>query len=87
MILHYIPTLCTVLPHRLFKTILSPEPITSITFSPEGAAVYIGIRDGLRIINLRELDKEMKRVSVADAGQGVVCLAIQVRIPDVTLPM
>ncbi|KAG2131293.1 WD40-repeat-containing domain protein [Suillus bovinus] len=61
----------------LFKTVLSPQLITSITFSPEGAAIYLGMRDGLRILNLRELDKEMKRVSVGEAGQGVVCLAVQ----------
>ncbi|OJA16024.1 hypothetical protein AZE42_04280 [Rhizopogon vesiculosus] len=66
----------------LFKTVLSPEPIASIIFTPEGAAIYIGIRDGLRILNLRELDKEMKKVSVAEAGQGVVCLAIQKRLKN-----
>lgn len=38
------------------------------------------MRDGLRILNLRELDKEMKRVSVGETGQGVLCLAVQVRI-------
>ncbi|KAG0701781.1 WD40-repeat-containing domain protein [Suillus ampliporus] len=64
----------------LFKTILSPEPITSITFTPEGAAIYLGMQDGLRILNLRELDKEMKRVSVGEAGQGVVCLAVQKKL-------
>ncbi|KAG1742422.1 WD40-repeat-containing domain protein [Suillus occidentalis] len=65
---------------RLFKTVLSPQLITSITFSPEGAAIYLGVRDGLRILNLRELDKEMKGVSVGEAGQGVVCLAVQKRL-------
>ncbi|KAG2100147.1 WD40-repeat-containing domain protein [Suillus discolor] len=64
----------------LFKTVLSPELITSITFSPEGAAIYLGMRDGLRILNLRELDKEMKRVSVGETGQGVLCLAVQKRL-------
>ncbi|KAG2138282.1 WD40-repeat-containing domain protein [Suillus clintonianus] len=64
----------------LFKTIISPETITSITFTPEGAAIYLGMRDGLRILNLRELDKEMKRVFVGEAGQGVVCLAVQKRL-------
>nr|AFB76153.1 hypothetical protein [Suillus grevillei] len=64
----------------LFKTIISPETITSITFTPEGASIYLGMRDGLRILNLRELDKEMKRVSVGEAGQGVVCLAVQKRL-------
>ncbi|KAG0692144.1 hypothetical protein DFH29DRAFT_1051415 [Suillus ampliporus] len=38
------------------------------------------MQDGLRILNLRELDKEMKRVSVGDAGQGVVYLAVQKRL-------
>ncbi|KAG1792212.1 WD40-repeat-containing domain protein [Suillus plorans] len=64
----------------LFKTVLSSEPITSITFSPEGAVIYLGMRDGLRILNLRELDKEMKRVSVGETGQGVLCLAVQKRL-------
>ncbi|KAG1743416.1 WD40-repeat-containing domain protein [Suillus lakei] len=64
----------------LFKTVLSPQPITSITFTPEGAAIYLGMRDGLRILNLRELDKEMKRVSVGETGQGVVCFAVQKRL-------
>ncbi|KAG1782317.1 WD40-repeat-containing domain protein [Suillus placidus] len=64
----------------LFKTVSSPQLITSITFSPEGAAIYLSMRDGLRILNLRELDKEMKRVSVGEAGQGVVCLAVQKRL-------
>ncbi|OAX32352.1 WD40 repeat-like protein [Rhizopogon vinicolor AM-OR11-026] len=66
----------------LFKMVPSPEPITSIIFTSEGAAIYIGIRDGLRILNLRELDKEMKKVSVTEAGQGVVCLAIQKRLKN-----
>lgn len=65
---------------RLFKTVLSPQLITSITFSPEGAAIYLGVRDGLKILNLRELDKEMKGVYVSEAGQGVVCLAVQKRL-------
>ncbi|KAG1890793.1 WD40-repeat-containing domain protein [Suillus subluteus] len=64
----------------LFKTILSSQLITSIAFSPEGAAIYLGVRDGLRILNLRELDKEMKRVYVGEAGQGVVCLAVQKKL-------
>ncbi|KAG1858041.1 WD40-repeat-containing domain protein [Suillus subalutaceus] len=64
----------------LFKTVLSSQLITSIVFSPEGAAIYLGVRDGLRILNLRELDKEMKRVSVGEAGQGVVCLAVQKKL-------
>ncbi|KAG2064111.1 WD40 repeat-like protein [Suillus decipiens] len=64
----------------LFKTVLSPQLITSITFSPEGASIYLGVRDGLRILNLRELDKEMKRVYVGEAGQGVVCLTVQKRL-------
>ncbi|KAG2037352.1 Quino protein amine dehydrogenase [Suillus americanus] len=61
----------------LFKTVLSSQLINSITFSPEGAAIYLGVRDGLRILSLRELDKDMKRVYVGEAGQGVVCLAVQ----------
>jgi len=63
----------------LFKTVISPHPITSITFTPEGAAIYLGMREGLRILNLSVLDKEMKKVSVVDAGQVVLCLAVQVR--------
>jgi len=79
MRLHDVPIIS--LGNRLFKTIRSPESITSIIFSPDGAAIYIGMRDGLRILNLRELDKEMKRISVAEVGEEVVCLAVQVCIP------
>jgi protein NEDD1 len=86
MILYNMTTLCIILAHRLFKTVLSPESITSITFSPEGAAIYIGTQDGMRILNLRELDKEMKRVLMTDTGQAIICLAVQVRIPGAIPP-
>jgi protein NEDD1 len=86
MILYNMTTLCTILAHRLFKTVLCPESITSITFSPEGAAIYIGTQDGMMILNLRELDKEMKRVLITGAEQGIVCLAVQVRIPSDIAP-
>lgn len=54
-------------------------PLTSLVFSPEGAAIYVGTEDGrILFLDLRALDKPPKEVSVSGSAERVVCLAIQV---------
>ena len=54
-------------------------PLTSLAFSPEGAAIYAGTEDGrILFVDLRALDKPPKEVSVSESGERVVCMAIQV---------
>jgi len=53
--------------------------ITSLVFSPEGAAMYIGTDGGnLLVLDLRSLDKPPKSISASGIGSRVECLAVQV---------
>jgi len=54
--------------------------ITSLVFSPEGAAMYIGTDGGkLLVVDLRSLDKTPKSISAGGIGNPVECLVVQVR--------
>ena len=54
--------------------------ITSLVFSPEGAAMYIGTDGGnLLVVDLRSLDKPPKSISASEIGSRVECLVVQVR--------
>jgi len=53
--------------------------ITSLVFSPEGAAMYVGTDGGsLLVIDLRSLDKPPKHISASGIGSRVECLVVQV---------
>lgn len=53
--------------------------ITSLVFSPEGAAMYIGTDGGdLLVVNLRSLDKQPKSIPASGIGSRVECLVVQV---------
>jgi protein NEDD1 len=66
---------------RLFRTVPLDARLTSLVFSPEGAALYVGTDDGkLLILDLRALDKPPKEIVVNEGGQRVVCVAVQVRL-------
>ncbi|KAG2064107.1 WD40 repeat-like protein [Suillus decipiens] len=54
----------------LFKTVLSPQLITSITFSPEGASIYLGVRDGLRILWTRSTSSSPARARAKAASNA-----------------
>jgi len=52
----------------LFRTLNLKIPLTSASFSPEGAALYFGTENGkLLILDLRALDKPPKCVNVGEA--------------------
>ncbi|EKM55207.1 uncharacterized protein PHACADRAFT_208724 [Phanerochaete carnosa HHB-10118-sp] len=59
----------------LFRTIPLEARLSSLVFSPEGAALYAGTDDGkLLILDLRALDKPARSICV---GGPVVCISVQ----------
>ena len=59
--------------------------ITSLVFSPEGAAMYIGTDGGnLLVVDLRSLDKQPKSISASGIGSRVECLVVQVHFPSLS---
>jgi hypothetical protein len=85
---NYIASLLAI---SVFNVYLNGRPALQPFFSTTYPfTIYLGVRDGLRILNLRELDKKMKRIVVGEAGQGVSCLAVQVRVfgtPFTSIPI
>ena len=64
----------------LFRTLNLKVPLTSASFSPEGAALYFGTENGkLLILDLRSLDKAPKCVNVGEGGCRIECMSFQVR--------
>ncbi|KAF5373615.1 hypothetical protein D9758_000984 [Tetrapyrgos nigripes] len=62
----------------LFRTLNVKVPLTSLSFSPEGACVYLGTENGkVLIIDLRGLDKPPKAIVFSEVGSRVVAMAIQ----------
>lgn len=62
-----------------------PAPVTCLSFSAEGAAVYAGTENGkFLLLDLRALDKPPKSITVSDNGDQVVALSIQVCATSVT---
>lgn len=78
---------CCVLPFivslaisRLFRILNVKVPLTTIGFSPEGAAIYLGTENGkILVIDLRALDKPPKSVVVSETGNRIETISIQVR--------
>lgn len=66
---------------RLFRTLNVKVPLTTIGFSPEGAAIYVGTENGkIMVIDLRALDKPPKAVVVSETGNRIETMSIQVRL-------
>lgn len=66
---------------RLFRTLNVKVPLTTIGFSPEGAAIYLGTENGkILVIDLRALDKPPKAVVVSEKGSRIQTISIQVRL-------
>ena len=67
--------------YSIVRTLHIPTKLTSLLFSPEGGALYLGTENGkLLVQNLRELDKPPKAVTVNSEGRRVEALSIQVRL-------
>jgi hypothetical protein len=65
---------------RLFRSLNVKVPLTTIGFSPEGAAIYLGTENGkILVVDLRALDNPPKAVVVSETGNRVKTLSIQVR--------
>ncbi|KAH7909856.1 WD40-repeat-containing domain protein [Hygrophoropsis aurantiaca] len=62
----------------LFKTINVNTPLTSLAFTAEGAAIYLGTESGkLLILDLRTLDKTPKAISVSDKESRIENICVQ----------
>ena len=56
-----------------------PAPLTCLSFSAEGAAVYAGTENGkFLILDLRALDKPPKSVTASENGDQVIAISVQV---------
>lgn len=64
---------------RLFRTINIKVPIASLSFSLEGANIYLGTENGkLLILDLRALDKPPKTIVVSETGARLATMSVQV---------
>ncbi len=60
--------------------------LTTLDFSPEGGAIYVGTDDGkLLIVDLRSLDKPPKTIVLSEGGDPVRTINIQVRYHPISL--
>ena len=60
-----------------------PAPVTCLSFSAEGAALYAGTENGkFLILDLRALDKPPKSVAVSNDGDQILGISVQVRTLD-----
>ena len=65
----------------LFRLVQMPAPLTYLSFSAKGAAVYAGTEIGkFLILDLRALDKPPKSVTVSENGDQVIAISVQVSI-------
>ncbi|TRM58575.1 WD40-repeat-containing domain protein [Schizophyllum amplum] len=65
----------------LFRVLNVKVPLTSIAFSPEGAAIYLGTENGkLLLLDLRALDKPPKTVVISESGCRVEALCVQKKL-------
>ncbi|TCD63537.1 hypothetical protein EIP91_005307 [Steccherinum ochraceum] len=62
----------------LFRTLSLSIPLSSLLFSPEGAALYAGTENGkVLVLDLRSLDKPPKTIVVCQDGQSVTAMSVQ----------
>ncbi|KAI0707653.1 WD40-repeat-containing domain protein [Earliella scabrosa] len=65
----------------LFRLVQMPAPLTCLSFSAEGAAVYAGTENGkFLILDLRALDKPPKSVTVSENGDQVIAISVQKKL-------
>ncbi|KAK0211332.1 WD40-repeat-containing domain protein [Desarmillaria ectypa] len=65
----------------LFRTLNLKVPLTSISFSPEGASIYVGTETGkFLILDLRALDKAPKSIAISDSGCRVETFCVQRKV-------
>lgn len=73
--------------HSLFRTMNLKMPLTTATFSPEGAALYFGTENGkLLMVDLRALEKPPKCINIGEGGHRVECMSFQVSLISLSLP-
>ncbi|KAI1794639.1 WD40 repeat-like protein [Ganoderma leucocontextum] len=64
-----------------FRSVLMSAPLTCLSFSPEGAAVYAGTENGkFLILDLRALDKPPKTITVSENGDQVIAISVQKKL-------
>ncbi|KAF9066097.1 WD40-repeat-containing domain protein [Rhodocollybia butyracea] len=65
----------------LFRTINIKVPLASLSFSPEGANIYLGTENGkLLILDLRALDKPPKTIVVSETGARLATMSVQAKV-------
>ncbi|KAJ3576856.1 hypothetical protein NP233_g130 [Leucocoprinus birnbaumii] len=67
----------------LFRTLDLNVPLTTISFSPEGASIYLGAENGkLLTQDLRALDKPPRSIIVSELGNPITTIAVQKKLKD-----
>ncbi|KAK0496764.1 WD40-repeat-containing domain protein [Armillaria luteobubalina] len=65
----------------LFRTLNLKVPLTSISFSLEGAFIYVGTETGkFLILDLRALDKAPKSIAISESGCRVEAFCVQRKV-------
>ncbi|KAJ4481940.1 WD40-repeat-containing domain protein [Lentinula aciculospora] len=65
----------------LFRTVNVKAPVTTLSFSQEGASIYIGTENGkLLILDLRVLDKPPKFVVLSETGERLTTMSVQAKV-------
>ncbi|KAG6815972.1 hypothetical protein H0H93_008735, partial [Arthromyces matolae] len=65
----------------LFRTLNVKVPLTTLGFSPEGAALYLGTEHGkLLVMDLRSLDKAPKAITISEVGCRIETMSVQKKI-------
>ena len=63
--------------HSLLKTIGVKTPISSIAFSPDGAALIIGTENGqIMLQSLRTMNKEANKLTISTEGKRVAAMHV-----------
>ncbi|KAJ3972009.1 WD40-repeat-containing domain protein [Lentinula raphanica] len=72
----------------LFRIINVKSPVASLSFSQEGASIYVGTEDGkLLILDLRALDKPPKCLVISDIGARLATISVQVKTKPAAEPL
>ncbi|KAH8099582.1 YVTN repeat-like/Quino protein amine dehydrogenase [Cristinia sonorae] len=62
----------------LLRSVSLNIPLTTLSFSPEGAALYAGTENGkLLILDLRALDKAPKTIIISEEGEPIISVSAQ----------
>ncbi|KIM48591.1 hypothetical protein M413DRAFT_437799 [Hebeloma cylindrosporum] len=67
----------------LFRTLNLKLHLTSLGFSPEGAAIYLGTDSGkILVVDLRALDRPPKTVTLSESGRPIQTISVQKKLKD-----